>query len=101
MDSGSAICLFHASIGKHIGLKLKDGELGSLGGVVGKMKGEVYYHKIKLKLIADIIPITAGFSEDLSVAGILGRYGFFEHYTVTFDPCNTPPGLSVERVHRV
>ena len=100
VDSGSAICLFHANIGKALGLKLKDGEPGTLGGVVGGAVGEVYYHKIKLKLLADIIPITAGFSEKLGAAAILGRHGFFEHYTVTFDPCNNPPSLVVERFHR-
>ena len=45
-------------------------------------------------------PITAGFSEQLAVAAILGRHGFFEHFTVTFDPCGARPGLIVERVHR-
>jgi hypothetical protein len=100
VDSGSAVCLFHADIGKPLGLKLKDGERDSLGGVVGGSVGEVYYHQIKLNVMSDIIPITAGFSQQLSVAAILGRHGFFEHFTVTFDPCNNPPGLLVERVHR-
>jgi len=36
----------------------------------------------------------------LSVAAILGRHGFFEHYVVTFDPQNNPPGLNLERFHR-
>ena len=100
VDSGSTVCLFHADIGKPLSLKLKDGDKGSLGGVVGGSKGDVYYHKIKLKVMADIIPITAGFSEHLSVAAILGRHGFFENFIVTFDPCTNPPGLTIQRVHR-
>jgi hypothetical protein len=100
VDSGSAVCLFHAGIGKPLGLKLKDGERGDLGGVIGGVRREVYYHKIKLKVMADIITITAGFCEQLSVAAILGRHGFFEHFTITFDPTNTLPGLSLERFHR-
>lgn len=100
VDSGSAVCLFHADIGKPLGLKLKEGEEASLGGVVGGSRGKVYYHQIKLKVLSDIIPITAGFSETLSVAAILGRHGFFEHFTVSFDPCSHPPGLRIERVHR-
>ncbi len=100
VDSGSGVCLFHADIGKQLGLKLKDRERGDLGGVIGGSKSDVYYHKIKLKVMADIIPITAGFSEKLVVAAILGRHGFFEHYTVTFDPCSSRPGLTVERVHK-
>lgn len=100
VDSGSATCLFHADIGKSLGLRLKDGEPGSLGGVVGGSVGDVFYHSIKLKVLSSIISITAGFSEKLSVAAILGRHGFFEHFTITFDPCNTPPGLHIERVYR-
>jgi len=100
VDSGSALCLFHADIGKAIGLRLKTGEQGSLGGVVGGSTGEVYYHRVKLKVLCDIIPIMAGFSEQLSVAAILGRHGFFENFTVTFDPCYNPPGLILERVGR-
>ena len=82
-------------------MKLKEGECGELGGVVGNArKGEVYYHEIKIKVLADIIPVVAGFSEDLAVAGILGRRGFFEDFSVTFDPCGTPPGLDLQRIHR-
>ena len=44
VDSGSAVCLFHAGIGKSLGLKVKEGELDTLGGVIGRSKGEVYYH---------------------------------------------------------
>lgn len=100
VDSGSAVCLFHAQIGKQLGLKLKEGERDTLGGVVGGSVGEVFFHKIKLKVAADIIPIMAGFSEQLAVAAILGRHGFFEHFTVTFDPCSIPPGLTIERMSR-
>ncbi len=100
VDSGSGVCLFHADIGKSLGLKLKEGEHDKLGGVVGGSKGDVYYHRIKLKVLSDIIPITAGFSEQLATAAILGRHGFFEHFMVTFDPSNNPPGLLIERVHR-
>jgi hypothetical protein len=101
VDSGSAVCLFHAQIGKPLGLKLKEGDRDVLGGVVGGSKGDVFYHKIKLKIMADIIPITAGFSEHLTVAAILGRHGFFEHFSVTFDPSNSPPGLTLQRIHKV
>jgi len=100
VDSGSAICLFHAQIGKSLGLNIESGDKDTLGGVVGGSVGEVYYHEIKLKVLADIIPITAGFSKNLSVAAILGRHGFFENYIVTFDPCSNPPGLRLERIHR-
>ena len=100
VDSGSCTCLFHADIGKAHGLKLKDGPKGPLGGVVGGAKGEVYYHKVKLCVAGQIIPINAGFSETLSVAALLGRHGFFEHFSVFFDPANDPPGFEITRIYR-
>jgi hypothetical protein len=100
VDSGSPTCLFHADLGKAYGLKVRNGAKGSLSGVVGGSKGDVYYHKVKLCIGTHMILINAGFSETLSVAGLLGRHGFFEHYTVTFDPANNPPGFEIERVYR-
>ena len=73
VDSGSALCLFHAEIGRALGLEIEDGERDTLGGVVDGSVSDVYYHKIKLRVISETISITAGFSEDLSVAAILGR----------------------------
>lgn len=100
VDSGSAACLFHADIGKAHGLKLKDGAPGPLRGVVGGASGDVYYHQVKLQIGTSLISINAGFSEHLSVAGLLGRHGFFEHYSVLFDPSNNPPGFEITRIHR-
>jgi hypothetical protein len=100
VDSGSGMCLFHASIGAAHGLKLRDGTRGVLGGVVGGSRGEVYYHKVKLCIADSMLTVNAGFSEHLSVAGLLGRHGFFEHFSVLFDPCNNPPGFEITRIHR-
>jgi len=100
VDSGSPSCLFHADIGKAHGLKIESGTPGPLSGVVGGSKGVVYYHAVKLVVPGNMISITGGFSENLSVAAILGRHGFFENYVVIFDPSSNPPGLLIERVHR-
>lgn len=100
VDSGSPSCLFHADIAKAHGLKVETGVEGPLGGVVGGAIGKVYYHKVKLAFGSNIIPITAGFSPLLSVAAILGRHGFFEHFKIVFDPSSTPPGLQIERIYR-
>jgi hypothetical protein len=101
VDSGSFTCLFHADIGKAHGLKLKDGLKGDLGGVVGGAKGEVYYHKVKLCIGTHMILINAGFSEKLSVAALLGRHGFFEHFSVLFDRRTIHPGFEITRIYRV
>jgi hypothetical protein len=93
------MCLFHADIGKAHGLKIESGSEGPLGGVIGGAKGQVFYHPVKLLIASYIIPITAGFSSQLSVAAILGRHGFFEHFKITFDSSSSPPGLSLERIY--
>ena len=98
MDSGARSCLFHASIGEAHGLRLKDGLEGLLGGVVGGAVGKVYYHHVKLALPGHIIPILAGFSPDISVGALLGRYGFFDNFSILFDPSNNPPGFGMKRV---
>lgn len=100
VDSGSPWCLFHADVGADIGLNITNGIREPLGGVVGGAVGEMYFHRVKLCVPGTIIQIVAGFSSQLSVAGILGRSGFFDNYTVTFDPCSTPPGMEIVRVAR-
>lgn len=101
VDSGSPRCLFHAGIGEAIGIQVTKGRRGSLSGVVGSAApANVYYHHLKLVIFTEIIPITAGFSYELPVAGILGRTGFFESYKITFDPTSEPPGMEIVHVSR-
>ena len=100
MDSGSPWCLFHADVGLDIGIDIAKGIPHPLGGVVGGSVSQMYFHKVKLCLPGTIIDIMAGFSEKLSVGGLLGRSGFFDKYTITFDPCSTPPGFEMQRVGR-
>jgi hypothetical protein len=47
-----------------------------------------------------MIQIKAGFSPRLSVAGLLGRRGFFENFIIKFDPSATPPGFEILRLGR-
>jgi hypothetical protein len=44
--------------------------------------------------------ILAGFTDQLPVAGLLGRVGFFEYFKITFDPSTNPPGFDLERIYR-
>ena len=100
VDSGAPTCLFHANIGKALGMDVESGEEGPLGGVVRGVQSKVYYHPIMIEILGQMISVRAGFSNDLSVAAILGRSGFFDSFTITFDPCNNPPGLVLERFYR-
>jgi len=73
-----------------------------LGGVIQSASpADVFYHRIKVAVLTEIIDLTAGFCYDLPVAGILGRTGFFDQFIITFDPTAQPPGMDIERVGRM
>jgi hypothetical protein len=99
VDSGSSACFFHADFLKLFKIKLTDGIKNSLGGVGKGTVIPVYYHDIFVLVGADWkIGVRAGFSEDLSVAGILGRTGFFDAFRVTFDHTDHPPMLEINKI---
>ncbi len=82
MDSGAPDCYFHASVGRAIGIKIERGIESPLGGILGSAGGSapMFFHDVGLYIGADIIRIRAGFCEQLAVAGILGRRGFFSEF---------------------
>ena len=100
VDSGSQHSLFHADIAKQIGIKIDKGIKGTLGGVIGGPKCDIFYHPIKLIVGTDFIDIMAGFSDSLSQAALLGQFGFFDNFTVSFDPAPDPPCFDIVRVYR-
>lgn len=101
VDSGSPDTLFHAEIAESIGITVDHGiAVPRLGGIVKNQQMTVYFHDVYLHVGAEIIKIKAGFSDALSVAGILGRRGFFEHFIVTFDSAPTPPEVEIQRLAR-
>lgn len=100
VDSGAPDCYFHASIGRAIGLKIENGVKGDLSGIVQGAAIKVYYHDVGLYVGTDRVRVRAGFSDDVSVAGILGRRGFFDNFIITFDPSQTPPGFDIQRLGR-
>lgn len=59
-----------------------------------------YFHMIRIHIGADALDIEAGFTDQLAVAALLGRQGFFDHYRITFDPSIDPPTFELERVVR-
>jgi len=84
IDSGASSCIFHASIGRAIGLDIENGQLTETLGVAGATR--IYLHDISLYAPGGIIATRAGFSDDLPIAGLLGMAGFFENYKISFDP---------------
>jgi hypothetical protein len=100
VDSGSRSCLFHASIGESLGIRVRDGVHETIRGVVASTTGDVYYHKIKLAIAGELLSVTAGFSYELPVPALLGRDGFLNNFRVTFDPDADPPGLELHSARK-
>jgi hypothetical protein len=101
VDSGSPWCLFHADFCKPMGIQLESGVKEDLKGIVGGAKVPMYFHKVQVFLgSGDRFDTMAGFSSGLSVAGILGRRGFFENFHVHFDASDVPPSIEISRINR-
>lgn len=90
IDSGASRCMFHADIGRHLGLDIQSGDLEKTQGISGS--SDTWIHPVRLYVPGGPIDIHAGFKENLPVAGLLGMNGFFENFVVTF----IQPALSCE-----
>jgi hypothetical protein len=99
VDTGTDYCIFDASIGASIGIKIDKGPEGDLSGIIPGAKSKVYYHDAKLVVGADIVEIKAGFSWDIT-QNLLGQIGFFDNFVVTFDATFALPCFDVSRVQR-
>jgi len=44
-----------------------------------------YFHYLQLRIAGHYIKLYAGFCDNLPVPALLGRYGFFDHFSVTFN----------------
>src|SRR5690349_827903 len=83
IDSGATRCIFHAGLGRFIGLNIQNGAIEDTLGVAAVSR--TYLNDISLYAPGGVIKVRTGFSDDLRVAGLLGMNGFFDHYKVTFD----------------
>jgi hypothetical protein len=69
-------------------------------GVSGKQT-KLYLHKVSIYVMSSIVPVVAGFCDELPLAGILGRRGFLENFKFTFDHSPKPPNFELTRIVRV
>jgi hypothetical protein len=99
VDSGAFTTYFRSDIGRAFGLKI-DGEEGELRDVVDGLRARVYYHQVKICIAEHVIAIRAGFYDKLGCLASSGGMVSSNNFTVTFDPCNNPPGLAIERIYR-
>jgi hypothetical protein len=83
IDSGASRCVFHGDIGRLIGLDIRSGNREAVQGIGGL--ADTFLHDIALHAPGGPILIKAAFQENLSIAGLLGMNGFFEHFRITFD----------------
>ena len=94
------MCIFHGSLGRLIGIAVEKGEQDRTVGVSGQFT-KIYMHDVSLHIPGGhVFKIRAAFSDDLPIAALLGRRGFFEHFRVSFDPSGAIPGLDIERIYR-
>jgi len=85
VDSGADECLFHASVGRSLGLDLQSGRYKKFDGIAGSI--EAYVHPIELQVqdVPERVMIDAGFTESDGVHAILGQAGFFENFKICFE----------------
>ena len=85
VDSGADECLFHASVGRSLGLDLQSGRYKKFDGIAGSI--EAYVHPIELQVqdVPERVVIDAGFTESAGVHAILGQAGFFESFKICFE----------------
>lgn len=88
VDSGADFCVFHASIGDVIGIKVESGKKQSFSGISSQTQQLIaYFHNIKIEVAGYAHECWVGFSRDIKdqAYGILGQEGFFSNYNVNLD----------------
>ena len=86
IDSGADNNIFHADIGRVLGLKIEDGKLYRFGGIKSAPLVNGYIHKVELEVKEDKYSCEVVFSDHISDNGfgVLGQIGFFDRYNVEF-----------------
>ena len=87
IDSGADNNIFHADIGRVLGLKIETGKLYKFGGIKSAPLVNGYVHKVELEVGKDKYLCDVVFSDHISDNGfgILGQVGFFDRYRVEFN----------------
>jgi hypothetical protein len=86
IDSGADMCLFHASIGRVLGIEVRKGQEESIRSLSAQPM-PAYIHTVQLVLKGEpAIDIEVGFIEAdfLADGGLLGQSGFFDEFDIRF-----------------
>jgi hypothetical protein len=92
--------MFHAGYCRSLGIRLEEGIKTDLGGVIGGAIAPLYFHRIKILVGSYQVTTMAGFSDKLSVAGLLGRRGFYDNFIVKIDSSTDPPFFELDKINR-
>jgi hypothetical protein len=85
IDSGADECLFHASVGRNLGIDIESGQFKEFDGIAGSVEAYMHSLEIQLQDFPERVMIEAGFTESEGVDAILGQAGFFEKHRICFD----------------
>src|SRR6266403_4598717 len=73
VDSGADECLFHASIGRSLGLDLERGTHKIFDGIAGSIDAYIHPVEIQIQDFPERVKIEAAFTESDGVHAILGQ----------------------------
>ncbi|PYS85797.1 MAG: hypothetical protein DMF70_03600 [Acidobacteria bacterium] len=85
LDSGADECLFHASIGRRLGIDIESGRHKRFDGIAGSLEAYMHMIEIQIQDFPGLVEIEVGFTESDGVDAILGQAGFFENFRICFD----------------
>lgn len=85
VDSGADECLFHASIGRSLGIDVGSGRSKVFDGIAGSIEAYIHPIEIQIQDFDERLIIEAGFTESEGVDAILGQAGFFENFRICFE----------------
>lgn len=86
IDSGADYCIFHATIGEQLGLKITTGKKLVFYGTSGEPQ-KAYFHNVSFTIAGHFHECGVGFSYEMEKLpyGLLGQYGFFDKWIVKFE----------------
>src|SRR6266478_412083 len=70
VDSGADECLFHASIGRSLGIDIESGSYMKFNGIAGSIDAYIHLLEIQLQDFPERVNIKAGFTESDGVHAI-------------------------------
>lgn len=86
VDSGADLCLFHADIGRLLGLQVEAGKELNFQGVSGA-GARAHVHRVVMTVRGlSSMNVDVGFTDSMAVGtGLLGQQGFFQQLRIAFD----------------